>query len=150
MSRPILRLWLLAVVPLLVLPTVFIAGVVLPSTFLASHALFHIVYIPVIVLAIRTLLAYAKEAPTGLLRNLARTAAVFQAVGLFGHVGELTTVFLNGGFNAPESLFEDSWHTFFASFAPTGLLASALTVIVLSIVVAVRRARNRTRETTAA
>ena len=123
--------------PLLVLPVVFISDVVLPHTFLASHALFHLVYIPVIVVAVRTCFGYAREAPSALTRNLARTVGVFQLVGLFGRVGELVTVFLSGGFGAPADLFEDSWHRFFANFAPTGLAASVLALIALTVVAAV-------------
>ncbi len=147
LSRPILRLWSLVVVPLVVLPVVFISGLVLPASFLASHALFHIVYIPVIVLAILAGLAYSRQAPTALTRNLARAVVAFQLVGLFGHTGELVTVFLHGGFGAPESLFDEAWHAFFADFAPTGLAAGALTVIALTVAAAVQ---GRSRSATAA
>lgn len=146
MSRPIPRLWLLVVLPLVVLPVVFISGLVLPTSFLASHALFHVVYIPVIVAAALTALAYSRQAPTALTRNLARAVVAFQLVGLFGHTGELVTVFLHGGLHAPESLFDEYWHSFFARFAPTGLLAGALAVVALTVAVA---ARGRSRSTAA-
>src|SRR3712207_3448699 len=95
-SRPIPRLWLLVVLPLAVLPVVFISGLVLPTSFLAAHALFHLVYIPVIVAAALTALAYSRQAPTALTRTLARAVVASQVVGLFGHTGELVTVFQIG------------------------------------------------------
>ena len=44
----IVRLWLLVFVPFVVLPFLFLSGIVVPYTALWGHAVFHLIYLPIL------------------------------------------------------------------------------------------------------
>ena len=48
MFRPIVRLWVLIFVPFAVLPFTFLSGIVVPYTALWGHAVFHLIYLPIL------------------------------------------------------------------------------------------------------
>ena len=143
MFRPIVRLWLLVFVPFAILPFVFISGVVVPQTALWGHAVFHIIYLPIIVAAWWALWRFVRETPNLALRAIAALMLLCQSSFAFGHAGELVTVVQAGFFSAPESIFNQNPHMFFASFAVLGILASEVLLIVLTITAVIQRLRRR-------
>lgn len=142
-ARPVAALWLLTVLPFAVLPLTFLSGLVVPHEALWGHAVFHLLYLPVIALAlgtVRRILATSSSRVVSVLLVLLLVALV---AALFGHVGELVVTAMEGLFSAPESVFEDHRHVFFANFAVLGLMAAVVLGIAGSIAIAVVRTRAR-------
>ncbi len=141
--RPVSALWLLTVLPLAVLPVTFLSGLVVPHEDLWGHAAFHLVYLPVIVLALGTVRRILTGTTSRVVRVLLVLLLAALVSALFGHVGELAVTAAEGLFRAPESVFEDHRHVFFANFAVLGLMVAAVLGIVGSVAVAVVRTRAR-------
>src|SRR5256714_15183433 len=148
MFRPIIRLWLLIFVPFAILPFAFIAGMVVPHTALWGHAVFHLIYLPILVAGWWALWRFVREPSNLALRVIAALMLLCQTSGLFGHAGELVSVVQRGFFSAPESIFSENPHMFFASFAVAGIMASQLLLIVLTLTAVVQRLLRRSRRVT--
>lgn len=143
MFRPIVRLWLVIFVPFAVLVFVFLSPFVLPQTALWGHAVFHIIYLPILVAALWTLWRFVRETSNLALRAIAALMLLGQSSGAFGHAGELVAVVQAGFFSAPESIFNQNPHMFFAKFAILGIISSELLLIVLTITAAIQRLLRR-------
>jgi hypothetical protein len=143
MFRPIVRLWLLIFVPFAILPFVFLTPIVLPRSALWSHAVFHLVYLPILAAGWWALWQFVREPSNLALRVIAALMLLCQTSALFGHAGELVTVVQRGFFSAPESLFSENPHMFFAKFALFPIMASELLLIALTVTAAVQRLLRR-------
>lgn len=143
MFRPIVRLWLLIFVPFAVLPFSFISGIVVPSTALWGHAVFHLIYLPILAAGWWALWLFVREPSNLALRVIAALMLLCETSGLFGHAGELVSVVQHGFFSAPYSLFSENPHMFFAKFAIAGIFASELLLIALTVTAAVQRFLRR-------
>jgi hypothetical protein len=148
MFRPIVRLWLLIFVPFAILPLTFLTGLVVPNTALWGHAVFHLIYLPILVAGWWALWRFVREPSNLALRVIAGLMLLCQTSGLFGHAGELVSVVQHGFFSAPYSLFSDNSHMFFAHFAVGGIFASELLLIVLTVTAAVQRLLRRSPKVT--
>ena len=148
MFRPILRLWLLIFVPFAILPFSFISGIVVPSTALWGHAVFHIIYLPILVVGWWALWRFVREPSNLALRVIGALMLLCQTSGIFGHAGELVSVVQHGFFSAPYSLFSQNPHMFFAHFALGGILASELLLIILTLTASVQRFLRRSPRVT--
>jgi hypothetical protein len=143
MFRRIVRLWLLIFVPFAILPFTFLSGIVVPHTALWGHAVFHIIYLPILVAGWWALWRFVREPSNLALRVIAALMLLCQTSGLFGHSGELVAMIQRGFFSAPISIFSENPHRFFASFALRGILASELLLIALTVTAAVQRFLRR-------
>ena len=148
MFRPIARLWLVVFVPFAVLPSVFISGWVVPHAALWPHAAFHIVYLPILVTALWVLWLFVRETANLSLRAIAALLLLSQSSAAFGHAGELVAVAQAGLFQAPESIFNQNPHMFFANFALGGIIGSELLLIVLTITAIIQRFLRRSVKST--
>ncbi len=72
---------------------------------------------------------------------LGATVGLLQVVAFIGHAGELWVVMGNGGFDAPEEVFDHPTHVAFANFTPVALLVAVLVVIAATAAWAVQRRR---------
>ena len=145
MFRPIVRLWLLIFVPFAVLPFSFLSGIVVPHTALWGHAVFHLIYLPILAAGWWALWRFVREPSNLALRVIAALMLLCQTSGLFGHAGELVSVVQRGFLSAPTSLFSENPHMFFASFAVLGIVSSELLLIALTVTAAVQRLLGRSR-----
>ena len=148
MFRAIVRLWLLIFVPFAILPFTFLSGNVVPHTALWGHAAFHLIYLPILAAGWWALRRFVREPSNVALRVIVALILVCQTSALFGHAGELLTVVQRGFFSAPESIFSENPHMFFATFAVAGIMASQLLLIVLTVTAAVQRLLRRSRRVT--
>ncbi len=144
----IARLWLLIFVPFAVLPFVFITGKVVPDTALWGHAVFHLIYLPILAIGWWALWRFVREPSNLALRVIVALMLLCQTSGLFGHAGELVSVVQRGFFNAPYSLWSENPHMFFAPFALGGIMASELLLIVLTVTAAFQRLLRRSPRVT--
>lgn len=143
MFRPIVRLWLLIFVPFAILPFSFLSGIVVPYTALWGHAVFHLIYLPILAAGWWALWLFVREPSNLALRVIVALMLLCQTSGLVGHAGELVSVVQRGFFSAPYSLFSENPHMFFANFAIAGIFASELLLIVLTVTATVQRLRRR-------
>ena len=148
MFRPIVRLWLLIFVPFAILPFAFIAGMVVPHTALWGHAVFHLIYLPILAAGWWALWRFVREPSNLALRVIAALMLLCQTSGLFGHAGELVSVVQRGFLSAPESIFSENPHMFFATFAVLGIVSSEVLLIVLTVTAVVQRLLRRSRRVT--
>ena len=144
----IARLWLLMFVPFAVLPFVFISGKVVPDTALWGHAVFHLIYLPILAVGWWALWRFVREPSNLALRVIVSLMLLCQTSGLFGHAGELVAVVQGGFFSAPYSIWSENPHMFFAMFALGGIMASELLLIVLTVTAAVQRLLRRSPRVT--
>jgi len=144
----IVRLWLLVFVPFAVLPIVFLSGKVVPDTALWGHAVFHLIYLPILAVGWWALWRFVREPANLALRVIVALMLLCQTSGLFGHAGELVAVVQGGFFSAPYSLWSENPHMFFAPFALGGIMASELLLIVLTVTAAVQRLLRRSPRVT--
>ena len=144
MSGSIGRLWLLLFMPFVVLVPTFLSGLVVPHQDLWGHAAFHLIYLPVLAVSCWALWRFIGAAPTRTLRVIAGLMLFLQSVAIFGHAGELVAVIQNGFFNAPESIFKENPHMFFAKFAILGIMPSLVLLIALTITAFIQRRWGRT------
>ena len=150
MSGSIGRLWLLLFMPFVVLVPTFLSGLVVPHQDLWGHAAFHLIYLPVLAVSCWALWRFIGAAPTRTLRVIAGLMLFLQSVAIFGHAGELVAVIQNGFFNAPESIFKENPHMFFAKFAILGIMPSLVLLIALTITAFIQRRWGRTARLPAA
>src|SRR5436305_5227463 len=143
MFRPIVRLWLLIFVPFAILPFSCLSGMVVPHTALWGHAVFHLIYLPILAAGWWALWRFVREPSNLALRVIAALMLFCQTSGLFGHAGELVSVVQRGFLSAPTSIFSENPHMFFASFAVLGIVSSELLLIVLPATAAVHRLLRR-------
>src|SRR5207302_4810336 len=113
-----------------------------------GHAAFHIIYAPIAAAACWALWRFVREPSNLALRVVAALLLVCQASFLFGHAGELVSVAQRGFFSAPESIFSENPHMFFATFAVLGIISSQVLLIVLTVTAAVQRLLRRSRKVT--
>ncbi len=145
----IVRLWLLVFVPFVVLPFLFLSGIVVPHTALWGHAVFHLIYLPIVAAAWWALWRFVSEPSHLALRVIAALMLLCQTSFLFGHAGELVSVVQRGFFSAPYSIFSENPHVFFATFAVAGIMASELLLIVLTVTAVVQGLLRRSPRATA-
>ena len=145
MFRPIVRLWLLIFVPFAILPFVFLSGIVVPHTALWGHAVFHVIYLPILAAGWWALWGFVREPSNLALRVIAALMLLCETSAIFGHAGELVTVVQRGFLSAPVSLFSENPHMFFAKFALFPIIASELLLIALTVTAAVQRLLGRSR-----
>jgi len=148
MFRPILRLWLLIFVPFAVLTLTFLSGLVVPYTALWGHAVFHLIYLPILVAGWWALWRFVREPSNLPLRVIVALMLLCQTSALIGHAGELVSVVQRGFFSAPYSLFSENPHMVFANFAVAGIFASELLLIALTVTAAVQRLLRRSPRAT--
>src|SRR5207302_8989160 len=148
MFRPFVRLWLLIFVPFAILPFTFTSWTVVPHAALWSHAVFHIIYRPIAAAACWAIWRFVREPSNLSLRVVAALLLLCQTSFLFGHAGELVSVVQRGFLSAPESLFSENPHMFFATFAVLGILSLEALLIVLTVTEAVQRLLRRSRTVT--
>ena len=149
MFRAIVRLWLLIFVPFAILPFTFLSGIVVPHTALWGHAVFHLIYLPILAAGWWALWRFVREPSNLALRVIVALMLLCQTSALFGHGGELVSVVQRGFFSAPVSLFSENPHMFFAKFALFPIMASELLLIVLTVTAAGQRLLRRTPRVTA-
>ena len=145
----IVRLWLLVFVPFVVLPFLFLSGIVVPHTALWGHAVFHLIYLPIVAAAWWALWRFVSEPSHLALRVIAALMLLCQTSFLFGHAGELVSVVQRGFFSAPYSIFSENPHVFFATFGVAGIMASELLLIVLTVTAVIQRLLRRSPRVTA-
>ena len=150
MSGSIGRLWLFLFVPFVILVVTFMTGFVVPHQDRWGHAAFHLIYLPVLAVSCWALWRFIGAAPTRTLRVIAGLMLFLQSVAIFGHAGELVTVIQNGFFNAPESIFSENPHMFFAKFAILGIMLSLVLLVALTITAFIQRRWGRTARLPAA
>src|SRR5437660_10110779 len=105
MFRPIVRLWLLIFVPFAILPFTFISGVVVPVTALWGHAVFHLIYLPILAVGWWALWRFVGEPSNLTVRVIAALLLLCQTSGIFCHAGELVSVVQWGFFSEHLSVF---------------------------------------------
>jgi len=149
MLRSIVRLWLLIFVPFAILPFTFLSGIVVPHTALWGHAVFHLIYLPILAAGWWALWRFVREPSNLALRVIVALMLLCQTSALFGHAGELVSVVQRGFFSAPVSLFSENPHMFFAKFALFPIMASELLLIVLTLTAAGQRLLRRSPRVTA-
>lgn len=145
MNRWIAVLWCTTVLPFATLPWVTIARSQ-PQPWYSSHALFHVVYLPIIAVAIYAAVRLATSASVRPIRWLAWLLVVAQAAGLAGHTGELISVFRHGGLDAGEEIFDESLHAVSAALTVPGLLAGIALVVMLTLFAVVDARARRTTD----
>jgi hypothetical protein len=143
MFRPIVRLWLLIFVPFAILPFTFLSGNVVPHTALWGHAVFHLIYLPILAAGWWALWLFIREPSNVALRVIVALMLLCQTSALFGHAGELVSVVQRGFFSAPYSIFSENPHMFFAKFALFPIIASELLLIALTVTAAGQRLLRR-------
>lgn len=120
-----------------VLAVVLAASIALPFIFLGEgprwyHLVFHLIGIPLCVLAVLVLRSVRSAAASKTLRVMTWVSTVAFVAWAVGHTGELVTVLTHGGAHADHDLFQHPVHMFFATIAvPSWLLSVASTSVVL-------------------
>jgi hypothetical protein len=135
LNQLIILLWATTVLPFATLPWVTIARAQ-PQPWYSSHALFHVVYLPIIAVAIWAAWRIAVTAPQRVMRVLAWLIVAAQTAGFIGHAGELISVTRNGGWDAGEEIFDEAVHALSANLTVPALLIGIVLVVVLTIVFA--------------
>lgn len=148
MLRPIVLLWLLILVPFVTLVITFPAGIVVPHTARWGHAMFHIIYLPILAAGWWALWHFVRRPSNLALRVIAALMLLSQTSALLGHGGELVSVMQRGFLSAPESLFSENPHMFFANFALFGIGSSELLLVGLTVTAAVQRLLRRSPKVT--
>src|SRR5439155_6005856 len=113
-----------------------------------AHAVFHLIYLPILAVGWWALWRFVREPSNLALRVIVALMLLCQTSGLFGHAGELVAVVQGGFFSAPYSIWSENPHMFFAMFALGGIMASELLLIVLTVTAAVQRLLRRSPRVT--
>ena len=134
MRRKLVVLW--ALIPLPFWVTVTTGG---PDGLL-RHAVFHPVYVMLLIGAILLLLRLRSATDSRVVRGFALAVVVVQAAAIAGMVGEEIAVLQHGGLSAGRGVSREPLHMLSASLTIPGLLLSQILLIVLTIasVVAMR------------
>jgi hypothetical protein len=111
---------------------------------LLPHAIFHPVYIAIILVALFLLVRLRSLTHSPVVRGLTLALIIFQVAAMVGHIGEEISVIRHGGLEATEALFEEPFHVASAWITVPSLLLSQLLLIALTIaaVVAGRASRR--------
>src|SRR5258708_20740181 len=105
MFRPIVRLWLLMFVRFAILPFAFIAGIVSPHTALRGHAVFHLIYLPILAAGWWALWRFVREPSNLALPVIGALMLLCQTAGLFGLAGARSPVVHRAFLRPTSSLF---------------------------------------------
>jgi hypothetical protein len=142
LNRSLVVLWCSTVLPFATLPWFTIARSQ-PQPWYFSHALFHIVYMPIVIVAIVAAAWLAANAPQRIVRILAALLAIAQAAAFGGHLGELISVTQHGGWDAGEDIFDETLHSFSSNVTVPALLAGIALVVVITGIVQLQGWRAR-------
>ena len=111
---------------------------------LLPHAVFHPVYVMLLIGAILLLLRLRAAADSRVVRGFALAVVVAQAAAIAGMVGEEIAVLQHGGLSAGREVFREPLHMSSASVTIPGLLLSQILLIALTIAsVVATRAEQR-------
>ncbi len=129
---------------------VVVASIVLPFVFLGEgplwyHLAFHLIGVPLCLLAVVVLRSVRRAAGSRTLRVMTWISTVAFAAWAIGHAGELVTVLTHGGAHAGPDLFEHPVHTFFATIAVPSWMLSVVSSLVLFATVGVQALARRVR-----
>jgi hypothetical protein len=134
MGRRLVVLW--ALIPLPFWVTIATGG---PDGLL-RHAVFHPVYVMLLIGAILLLRRLRSATDSRVVRGFALAVVVAQAAAIAGMIGEEIAVLQHGGLSAGREVFQDPLHMRSAWITIPGLLSSQILLIALTIaaVVAMR------------
>jgi hypothetical protein len=128
---------------------VFVVAVALPLIFLpiseevtGAHTAFHILGILTCVAGI-ALLHRLRRGATRTVRVLSWIVTVTLIGWLVGHLGELISVFTEGGVAHDSDTFDHASHIFFANIAVPSWMLTILTFLVLLIAIAIQGITRR-------
>lgn len=127
---------------------VLLVSIALPFIFLNEagpnwfHLAFHLIGVPLCVLAVLTLARIRTAAVSRPVRVLTWVTTVTFTAWAIGHSGELVTVLTHGGAEADHHVFEHPVHYFFATIAVPSWLASVLASLALLITIGVGTLRR--------
>lgn len=129
---------------------VVVVSIALPFFFLREgplwyHLAFHLIGVPLCLLAIVDLRSIRRAAPSTTLRVMTWISTVAFAAWAVGHAGELATVLTHGGAHADHDLFEHPVHVFFATIAVPSWMLSVLSSLTLLITAGIQALRRRIR-----
>ena len=125
---------------------VLVPFAILPVTLLRTdHMMFHLVYIPCLIIGLWLIWQLKGLAPNRALRVLAWVLLAAQSVALLGHAGELFAVMQHGGFEAPYEVFEEPEHVLSARFALPAIMLSILTMVVMDLTAGIQGILHRAR-----
>lgn len=112
---------------------------------LLPHAIFHPVYIAIILGALFVLVRLRSLTHSPVVRGLTLALIIVQVATMVGHIGEEISVITHGGLEATEAVFDEPFHMWSATLTLPGVLLSQLLLIALTIaaVVAGRKSRRR-------
>jgi hypothetical protein len=138
MGRRLVVLWALISLPFWVFITTGGPDGLLP------HAVFHPVYVVLMIGAILLLLRLRSATDSRVVRGFALAVVVAQAAAIAGMAGEEVAVLQHGGLSAGREVFRDPLHSLSASLSIPGVLLSQILLIALTIVsVVAMRAEQR-------
>jgi hypothetical protein len=130
---------------------VFVVAVALPLIFLpisedvtGAHTTFHILGILTCAAGI-ALLHFLRRKATRTVTVLSWIVTITLIGWLVGHLGELVSVFTEGGVAHDSDTFDHASHIFFANIAVPSWMLTILTFLVLLIAIAIQAITRRTR-----
>jgi hypothetical protein len=147
MSRWIMVLWCTTVLPFATLPWVTIVREQ-PERWYSSHAIFHIVYLPIIAIAIVAAAQLRREGMPGAVRLLAWLLVAAEAIGFAGHAGELVAVAQHGWFDAGEDVFDKMLQEVSAAMTVPALPAGIVIVVAITVAAGLHARRERAQTET--
>jgi hypothetical protein len=139
MTRRLLGLWLLIALPFwLTAATGGPGGETLPVPGavvgrLLPHAVYHPVYVVILIAAILFLLRLRSATSSRLVRGLAVALVVAQAAAIVGMVGEEIAVLQHGGVSSGKEVFKEPLHMVSALVTEPALVVSQILLIVVTI-----------------
>lgn len=123
---------------------VLVPFAILPFTLLRTdHMMFHLVYIPCLIIGLWVIWQLKGLAQHRPLRVLAWILLAAQTIALLGHAGELFAVIQYGGFDAPYEVFEEPEHEMSARFALPAIMLTILTMIVIDLTAGIQGILHR-------
>ncbi len=100
---------------------------------LLPHAVYHPVYVVILIGAILYLLRVRSATLSRVVRGVAVALVVAQAAAIVGMIGEEISLFQHGGLAASKEVFKEPLHMFSAYVTEPALLASQILLIVMTI-----------------
>jgi hypothetical protein len=101
---------------------------------LLPHAVYHPIYIVILIGSIALLLRFRAATQSRSVRGVALALVIAQAAAILGMVGEEISVLQHGGLAAGKDVFKEPFHIVSAFVTEPALLASQLLLIVVTIV----------------
>ena len=140
-----MKRWMVWAWVLVALPFWLTAATLRPDGFLLPHAIFHPVYVAIILGALFVLVRLRSVTPSPVVRGLTLALIIVQVAAMLGHIGEEISVITHGGLDATEAVFDEPFHMRSATLTVPGLLLSQLLLIAMTVaaVVAGRRASRK-------